>query len=65
MWNDNEVGAHGEGVKRIVHPAVGTLTFDYATFAADGRPDLGLVTFTPSTPADRERVRALVEAFRG
>lgn len=65
MWNDNEVGAHGQGVKRIMHPAVGALTFDYATFAVDGLPGLGLVTFTPATPADGKRVRALVEAFRG
>ena len=65
MWNDNKVGAHGEGVKRITHPVVGALTFDYATFAVDGRPDLGLVTFTPATPANAERVRSLVRTFPG
>lgn len=65
MWNDNEVSAHGQGVKRIAHPVAGALTFDYATFAVDGRPDLGLVTFAPATPADAERVRALVDAPEG
>lgn len=64
LWNDNEVGSHGEGVKRIVHPVAGALTFDYATFAVDGRPDLGLVTFTPATPSDADRVRSLIGSGR-
>ena len=60
MWRDNEVGAHGGGVKHIRHKVAGPLTFEYATFAVDGQPDLGLVVFTPATPADTERVKALV-----
>lgn len=60
MWRENEVGTHGEGTKSIDHPLAGRLTFEYSTFAVDGQPDLGLVVFTPATPADMERVRALV-----
>lgn len=60
LWRDHEVGSHGGGVKRIEHRTVGSLTFEYATFAVDEQPDLGLVVFTPATPADRERVEALV-----
>ncbi len=52
MWQDNNVSSYGEGVKRIVHPVAGPLAFDYSTFAVDGRPDLGLVVYTPATPAD-------------
>jgi transcriptional regulator with XRE-family HTH domain len=61
MWLDNNVSAYGEGVKKIVHPIAGPLAFDYSAFAVDGRPDLGLVIYTPATSADAERVRALVK----
>ncbi|HWA50602.1 MAG TPA: helix-turn-helix transcriptional regulator [Dongiaceae bacterium] len=61
MWRDNAVSRHGEGVKRMKHPIAGPLTFDYSTFAVDGRPDLGLVIYTPATPADAERVRKLLK----
>lgn len=60
MWRDGEVGPNGKGVKRIDHPTAGPLTFEYATFVVDEQPDLGLVVFTPATPADAERVRELV-----
>ena len=60
MWRDHEVGPNGRGIKHIRHPIAGRLTFEYATFAVDEQPDLGLVVFTPATPADMERVKALV-----
>lgn len=60
MWRENEVGTHGEGTKRIEHPVAGALTLEYSTFAVDGQPELGLVVFTPATPADMKRIRSLV-----
>jgi transcriptional regulator with XRE-family HTH domain len=60
MWLDNEVDSYAEGTKRIEHPIAGPLAFEYSTFSVDGRPDLGLVIYTPSTGEDRERVRSLV-----
>jgi transcriptional regulator with XRE-family HTH domain len=62
MWLDNDVSTYGEGVKKLVHPIVGPLAFDYSAFAVDGRPDLGLVIYTPATPADAERVKLLVKS---
>ncbi len=62
MWHDHEVGPHGRGVKHIRHKVAGPLTFHYTTFAVDGQPDLGMVVFTPATPADTERVKVLVRA---
>ncbi|HEX6042441.1 helix-turn-helix transcriptional regulator [Longimicrobium sp.] len=59
LWRDNDVRTHGEGTKHIEH-ATGTITLDYSSFAVDDQPDLGLVIYTPSTPADLERVRSLV-----
>ena len=65
MWGENEVGPLGGGIKHITHRLAGSLTVEYATFAVDDQPDLGLVVFTPATPADRDRVRALVQRPRG
>jgi len=60
MWRDNDVGRFGEGIKQIRHPQSGLIAFEYSSFAVDGRPDLGMVVFNPSTPDDVEKVRALL-----
>ena len=60
MWLDNDVGTYGEGTKLLDHPVAGRLALEYSAFAVDGRPDLGLVVYTPSTPADLGRVQALL-----
>jgi transcriptional regulator with XRE-family HTH domain len=60
MWRDNDVRSHGEAVKHIRHPVLGPLAFEYSAFAVDGRPDLSLVVYNPTTPADAEKIRSLV-----
>ena len=60
MWRDNDVRAHGEGTKTLLHPQVGKMVFDYSAFAVDGRPDLAMVVYSPATAADMERVKALL-----
>jgi transcriptional regulator with XRE-family HTH domain len=61
MWRDNDVGAsHGERVKRIRHPVLGALSFEYSAFSVDGRTDLSLVVYNPATPADAERIGSLM-----
>jgi transcriptional regulator with XRE-family HTH domain len=62
MWRDNEVrGAHGDAVKHIRHPVLGPFSFEFSTFAVDGRTDLNLVVYNPATPADAERIKALMD----
>lgn len=61
LWRDNDVSTYGEGVKHLEHPIHGPLTLEYSTFAVNDHPDLGLVIFAPATPADRERVRVLID----
>lgn len=62
MWHDNEVhGAHGDQVKRMRHPVLGPISFEYSAFAVDGRTDLCMVVYNPATPADAERIRSAIE----
>jgi transcriptional regulator with XRE-family HTH domain len=60
LWRDNDVRTHGEGVKHLRHPVLGPMAFEYSAFAVDGRPDLGMVVYNPATPADAERIKALL-----
>jgi len=61
LWRAHDVRHHGEGSKHLRHPRVGPLALEYAAFAVDGRPDLGMVVYTPATAADERLVRSLVE----
>ncbi len=62
MWRDNDVRTHGEGTKQIHNPVVGPIALDYSTFVVDGRPNLGLVIYTPATPTDADRVGLLIRS---
>lgn len=60
LWRANDVQApHGDGVKRIRHPVLGPLMFEYSAFVIDGRTDLTMVVYNPVMPEDVERLRAL------
>ena len=61
MWRDNDVSTYGEGTKYLQHPIAGLIALEYSAFAVDGQPDLGMIVYTPATPADAERIRSLVE----
>jgi transcriptional regulator with XRE-family HTH domain len=64
MWRDHDVRSHGEGTK-IIQPLRGKrISFEYSSFAVDGQPGLGVVVYTPATPADTKRVRALIASHR-
>jgi len=61
MWRDNDVrGAHGEAVKRMRHPVLGPIAFEYSAFAVDGRTDLTMVIYNPATAKDAERIKSLL-----
>jgi hypothetical protein len=61
MWRDNDVQGHGDGVKVLHHPIAGKLSMEFSGFAVDGRPDLTMVIYNPATPADADKVRALLK----
>jgi transcriptional regulator with XRE-family HTH domain len=60
LWRDNDVHAHGEGVKNLRHPVLGPIAMEYSAFAVDGRPDLSMTVYNPATSSDADRVRALI-----
>jgi transcriptional regulator with XRE-family HTH domain len=60
LWRDNTISAHGEAVKQIRHPVLGPIAFEYSAFAVDGRPDLTMVVYNPTTPADADKISALI-----
>jgi len=57
LWRDNDVHAHGEGVKRLRHPVLGPIELEYSAFAVDGRPDLSMVVYNPVTSSVADRIR--------
>ncbi len=62
LWADNEVRFHGEGAKRLRHPELGAIELEYSGFAVDGRPDLGMIVYTPVDPAVADRIGSLLRA---
>ncbi len=60
LWRDNDVRPHGEGTKRLRHATLGLIELDYSGFAVDGRPDLGMIVYSPATPLDADRIRSLM-----
>ena len=63
LWRDNDVRTYGEGSKQLRHPVAGLLAMEYSAFAVDGRPDLGMVIYSPATPEDAERIRVLIKSL--
>jgi len=61
MWADNDVRSTGEGLKRLRHPVVGPIAFEFSSFAVDGRPDLKLLTYNPAEEHDAEKMRRLCQ----
>src|ERR1700683_1893637 len=63
MWRDNDVQGHGDGLKILHHPIAGKLSMEFSEFAVDGRPDLNMVIYNPATPADADKIRALLKSL--
>ena len=65
IWRDNDVSSHSELIKHIRHPILGSLSFEYSSFAVGGRPDLSMVVYNPATLADADKIRSLIESAPG
>ena len=64
LWRDNNVVAHGEGLKRVRHPELGLLELEFSAFAVDGRPELGMVVYNPATTHVADRICRYIEQHR-
>ncbi|GBR10188.1 putative transcriptional regulator [Asaia siamensis NRIC 0323] len=60
LWQSNDIQQQGEGTKRLKHPAVGLIELEYSRFSVEGRSDLGLIVYNPSTDRDLQRIRKLM-----
>ena len=65
LWRANDVAGHAEGVKRLHHPEIGLIELEFSAFAVDGRPDLGMIVYSPVTPEAAERIQSLMAARSG
>ena len=62
MWRENDVPATAsDGIKHMEHPAFGSVSLEYSSFAVDGRPDLILAVYNPATSADTGRIASMLE----
>lgn len=60
LWADHPVRECAYGVKRILHPVAGLLTFPYETLAISADPDRSLLVYTPEAGSEtEERLRLL------
>jgi transcriptional regulator with XRE-family HTH domain len=64
MWRENDVQTHGDGVKRLRHPALGELQLEYSAFGVDGRPDLTMIVYNPASDETAAKVRALIRQLK-
>jgi hypothetical protein len=64
LWRENEVHGHGDGTKALLHPELGRIELEYSSFSIDGRPDLGLIVYTPVDAAIADRIRTMTASTR-
>lgn len=64
LWRNNDIVAHGDGMKRLRHPALGMIELEFSSFAVEGRPDLNMTVYNPATEEGRRQVLDLI-AMRG
>lgn len=48
MWDDNEIAATRDGIKRLHHAELGVIELEFSTFAVEGRSDLKLMIYNPA-----------------
>ena len=60
LWAENDVRGHWVGLKRLHRPPAGLITLEYSEFAVDGAEGLGMVVFTPASPADAQAIELLI-----
>lgn len=65
MWRDSVVHSACRGLKRLIHPKLGKVAFEFSAFEVDGRSDLVMLVYTPLLASDVARIKALVASATG
>ncbi len=60
MWDDNEIAAAREGIKRLHHPHLGAIELEFSSFAVEGRPDLNMMVYNPANAEIMAQFRTLI-----
>ncbi|MCJ8151297.1 helix-turn-helix transcriptional regulator [Shinella sedimenti] len=60
MWDDNEIAAAREGIKRLHHPHLGAIELEFSSFAVEGRPDLNMMVYNPANAEIMAQFRTLL-----
>jgi hypothetical protein len=61
LWPRQDVLWSLSSQKRIKHPVVGRMTFEYTSFAVTGSPDIKLIVYTPlASEQTAEKLDALL-----
>ncbi|MEK8034854.1 hypothetical protein AACH06_28890 [Ideonella sp. DXS29W] len=47
-------------MKHLQHPKLGAISLEYSGLSIDGRRDLSLVVYNPTTAEDARRIRSLL-----
>ncbi len=61
LWQENDVATAGGGVKQLHHDELGPLDLEFSIFAVDGRPELSMVVYNPTSSDHAEKIRGLIE----
>lgn len=64
LWRSNDVAGHGEGLKRLNHPQIGTIDLEFSTFSVEGRPELTMMVFNPATDESRMKIERWITQNR-
>lgn len=61
MWRENDVLDNPYLVKDLRHPVLGSISFEASLFGVDGRQDLTMIVFLPTSPEIAKHISQLLE----
>lgn len=61
LWKNSDVTGHGDGMKRLRHPLLGLIELEFSTFAVEGRSDLTMMVYNPTSDALAVAISRLID----
>lgn len=65
LWRENDVAGHADGIKRLRHPEHGLIELEFSVFAVEGRSDLGMLVYNPTSPQSARLIERLMAKSTG